>query len=166
MKKAVFLLLVCVGFFSAPVLLFAENGVEIGLRELLPVHIALMSLAGAGMITGAIIARYFKRRTKQWVKLHKAFQWGSAVSAVLGIVAAVIMVEVTTGVHLRVAHSIVAAASFGAIILAITAGYGFLRKKTHKKELRIMHRWLGRVAITAWLVTIVLGLFTPLAGIF
>jgi preprotein translocase subunit YajC len=166
MRKVIFFFFVGVGFFVAPVLLFADNSVEIGLRELLPVHIVLMSLAGAGMITGAIIARYFKRRTKKWVKLHKAFQWGSAVCAVLGIVAAVIMVEVTTGIHLRVAHSIVAVASFGAIVLAITAGYGFLRRKTHKKELRIMHRWLGRVAILAWLVTITLGLFTPLAGIF
>jgi preprotein translocase subunit YajC len=166
MKKALFFVFLCVVFFITPVLLFADNGVEIGLRELLPVHIVLMSLAGAGMITGAIIARYFKRKAKKWVKLHKGFQWGSAVSAVLGIVAAVIMVEVTTGVHLRVAHSIVAVVSFGAIMLAITAGYGFLRRKTHKKELRIMHRWLGRVAILAWLVTIALGLFTPLAGIF
>ncbi|MBN1686860.1 MAG: hypothetical protein JW852_09415 [Spirochaetales bacterium] len=147
--------------------LFAQsNGSELGLQVLLPVHIALMSLSGAGLITGALIAKYRKSKSKNWLKQHKAFQWSSAVIALLGIATAVIMVEIVTGVHLRVAHSIFAAASFALIVLAIIAAYGLLKRKTHKKELRIVHRWVGRFGILAWIVTIVLGLFTPLAGIF
>ena len=147
--------------------LFAQGGgVELGLRELLPVHITLMSLSGAGMITGALIAKYRKSKSKNWLKQHKAFQSGSAVLALLGIVTAVIMVEVTTGMHLRVAHSIVAVVSFAFVVLAIIAGYGVLKGKKHKKELRIVHPWLGRITILAWIATILLGLFTPMAGIF
>lgn len=156
---------VCSVILAQP--LFAQGGgVELGLRELLPVHIALMSLSGAGMITGALIAKYRKGKSKNWLKQHEAFQWSSAIFALLGIVTAVIMVEVTTGMHLRVAHSIVAAVSFVFVILAIIAAYGLLKRKTHKKELRIVHHWLGRITILAWMVTIVLGLYTPMAGIF
>jgi len=76
------------------------------------------------------------------------------------------MVEKSTGEHIAVAHSIIATATFGAIILTIIVAYGFLKMQKHKKEMRVMHRWLGRITITAWIVTIVLGLLTPLAGIF
>ncbi len=149
-----------------PSLFAANNGFELGLSELLPIHIALMSLTGVSLLVGGVIAKYRKNKSKNWLKQHKIFQWSGALFGLLGIVTAVIMVEVTTGMHLNVTHSIVAAVSFGIIILAITAAYGFLKKKKHKKELRIVHRWLGRIAITAWLVTIGLGLYTPMAGIF
>jgi len=166
MKKTLVFVCAVIGFLAAPVFVFADNGVEFGFSELLPIHIALMSASGVGMITGAGIAKYKKGKSKNWLNLHKTFQWSSAILAVLGIVSAVIMVEISTGIHLRVAHSIVAAVSFGGIVLAIAAAYGLLRKKNHKKELRIAHRWIGRITIVAWLATIVLGLFTPLAGIF
>ena len=165
MRKVVCVIFV-IGLFLAPAQLFADNGLELGLNELLPVHIALMSLSGAGFITGGIIARYRKKKSKNWLKQHKAFQWSSAVLALLGVIAAVIMVENATGIHLRVTHSIVAASSFALSVVAIIAAYTFLRKKKHKKDLRIIHRWLGRTAIVAWLATIALGLFTPLANIF
>ncbi len=166
MKKVTFFAIGLIVFFAAAVPLFAQDGREIGLRELLPVHIALMSLAGAGMLGASLLARYGKGNVKHWFQWHKRIQWGSAVSATLGVIVAVIMVEITTGIHLRVAHSIVAVVSFGLMVLAIIAAYGFLRRRHHKKELRIMHRRLGRIAVLTWLVVIVLGLFTPLAGIF
>ena len=147
--------------------LFAENGgFEFGFRQLLTTHIIAMSLSGAALLIGGIIAKYRKKKSKNWLKQHKAFQWSGAVLGLIGIGFAVWMVEISTGLHLNVTHSIVAVTSFGLIILAIVAAYGLLKKKNHKKQLRIVHRWLGRITIVAWLVTIALGLFTPLAGIF
>ncbi len=162
---SVFAVLVASGVF-APSIFAADNGFEFGFSQLLPIHIAAMSLSGASLLTGGAIARYRKNKTKNWLKQHKAFQWSGAVLGLLGIAAAVTMVEVSTEMHLNVRHSIVAVTSFAFIVLAIIAAYVFLRKKKHKKEFRIIHRWLGRIAILAWLYTIVLGLFTPLAGIF
>ena len=48
----------------------------------------------------------------------------------------------------------------------LTARFKELLHKKYKKELRIIHRWSGRITILAWIATIILGLFTPLAGIF
>jgi uncharacterized membrane protein YozB (DUF420 family) len=68
------------------------------------------------------------------------------------------MAEVTFGTHLNAPHSIVAVVSLSLVTLAIVAGYGFIKLKRNKKELRVMHRWIGRSAITLWLLTILLGL--------
>ena len=144
--------------------LFAQSdGFSLGWSELLPIHIAAMSTSGASMIFGMLIARYRKGKSKNWLKQHKAFQWSGAILGAIGITTAIIMVEVTFGTHLNVPHSIIAVVSFVFIVLAIIAAYGFLKRKKHKKELRIVHRWIGRTAIVAWLVTILFGLFV--AGI-
>jgi hypothetical protein len=160
-----FVLLVASGLF-APYLFAADSTFEFGFSQLLPIHIAAMSLSGASILTGGIIARYRKNKSRNWLKQHKAFQWSGAGLGLLGIASAVTMVQVSTKMHFNVTHSIVAVSSFAFIILAIIAAYGFLKKKKHRKELRIVHRWLGRITIVAWLVTIALGLLTPLAGIF
>ena len=144
--------------------LFAQSdGFTLGWDQLLPVHISAMSMAGACMIVGAYIARYRKKKTKNWLKQHKTFQWTSAVLAAIGITTGIIMVQVTIGIHLRVPHSIIALASFILIVSAITVAYGFLKGKKYKKQKRILHRWVGRVTIIAWLTTILFGLFA--AGI-
>jgi uncharacterized membrane protein YozB (DUF420 family) len=158
-------LLVASGLF-APYIFAADGDFEFGFSQLLPIHIAAMSLSGASILTGGLIARYRKNKSKNWLKQHKAFQWSGAVLGLLGIATAVTMVEVSTEMHLNVTHSIVAVISFSFIVLAIIAAYVFLKKKKHKKEFRITHRWLGRITIVAWLITIAFGLFTPLAGIF
>ena len=149
----------------ATVPLFAQaEGFSLGWQELLPVHIAAMSLSGALMITGMLIARYRKKKSKNWLRQHKIFQWSSAILGLIGIITSFTMVEVTFGTHLNVPHSYVAVVSFLVIVLAIVAAYTFLKRKKNKKEFRIIHRWIGRVGILAWLVTIVFGLFA--AGVF
>ena len=160
-KWKVFASIVLLIAIAGPV--FADSGIEIGYSQVLPVHIALMSLAFVSMTSGATIARYLKKN-KKWLKLHKTFQWTSAVAGILGVAAGIVLVEVSSGIHLRVAHTIIALASVVLIILAIVVAYGFLKRKKHKKELRILHRWIGRLTITGFLVTIVFGLFQ--AGIF
>jgi len=168
MKKASILALSYLASSAAfaPAVFAAGNGIGLGLQELLPVHIALMSLSGAALIVGSLLAKYGKGKIAQWLKWHKTLQVSAGFLGLLGIVAAIIMVEDATGAHLRVAHSIVAVVSLGLIVLSITVAFGFLKGKKYKKELRVAHRWLGRITTTAWIATILLGLFTPLAGIF
>ena len=140
------------------------GGIELGREQLLPVHIVAMSLAAALMSVGGIIARYYKKKTKNWLKLHKTFQWSAAILGVLGIVGGFVMVEVSTGMHFRVGHAVVALVSLILIALAVIVAYGFLKGTKHKKETRIMHRWIGRLTIVSFLTTIVFGLFA--AGVF
>ena len=130
---------------------------------LLPVHISAMALSGVGMITGFLILKYRGGNPGNRLRMHKMLQWCSAVIGAAGVVSAVIMVEDTFGTHLNVPHSIFAVASFALVVLALVVGYGVLRKKRNKKQMRTVHIWMSRIAILAWLVTIVLGLLA--AGI-
>ena len=160
--KRVFLANYLVLLLSVP--LFAQgDGFTLGWDQLLPVHIVAMSLSGLGMIIGGFIARYRKKASKNWLKQHKSFQWTSAALAAIGIATGIVMVQVTTGIHLRVTHAVIALISFIFIVSAIAVAYGFLKGKKYKKQKRIMHRWIGRLTIVAWLTTILFGLFA--AGI-
>lgn len=132
---------------------------DLGRTELLPVHIVAMSVSTGCMMIGWFIARYLKKKSRRWLKLHRGFQWAAAVLAVFGIATGVVMVENTTGMHFRVTHSIVAFASLALIAVSIIVAYLFLKGKKAKKQLRTTHRWIGRIAILAFLVTIFLGLF-------
>lgn len=147
-------------FIILPVSVFAQSsgGFELGRETLLPIHIPLMSIAFASMSTGAFIARYRKQKTKNWLKLHKTFQWTSAIAGVLGIITGFVMVQNYTQKHFRVAHSFIALASLLLIVCAVVLAYGFLKRKNHKKELRIMHRWIGRFTILSFLTTVVFGI--------
>lgn len=140
------------------------DGFSLGWDQLLPIHIVAMSLAGTGMIIGMYIARYRKKKTRTWMKQHKTVQWISSTIAAFGIATGVVMVQVTTGIHLRVPHTIIALISFILVVSAIAVAYGFLKGKKNKKQKRILHRWIGRMTIISWLVTILLGLFA--AGVF
>lgn len=157
-RKRVAVLVILLAIFGTSPLFAAGIGTW-GRTELLPVHIVTMSLSTAGMIVGWYIARFLRTRNKQWLKLHRGFQWSSAILAVLGIVTGVVMVENTTGIHLRVTHAIIALVSLVLIVGAISAAYLFLKGKKAKKQLRLVHRWTGRFAILAFLVTIFFGLF-------
>ena len=68
------------------------------------------------------------------------------------------MVQNYTQKHFRVAHSFIALASLLLIVCAVVLAYGFLKRKNHKKELRIMHRWIGRFTILSFLTTVVFGI--------
>ncbi len=48
--------------------------IQIGRDQLLPVHIAALSTAFVLMAIGGTIARYMKKKAKNWLKLHKRFQ--------------------------------------------------------------------------------------------
>lgn len=156
-------LLISSALFSPQPVSAQSDGFPLGWQELLPVHISAMALAGMSLIIGGLIARYRKGKSKKWLRQHKTFQWSGTIFAVIGVATSIVMVEVTFGTHLNAPHSIIALVSLCLILLAIVVAYGFLKRKKHKKELRVMHRWIGRFTILAWLVTILFGFFA--AGI-
>ena len=59
-------LLVASGLF-APYIFAADGDFEFS--QLLPIHIAAMSLSGASILTGGLIARYRKNKSKNWLKI-------------------------------------------------------------------------------------------------
>lgn len=110
-----------------------ESGkIQIGRDQLLPILIVALSTAFVLMTNGGTIARYMKKKANNWLKLHKRFHWTAAIVGLLGIASGIVMVQVTHGIHLRVAHTVVALVSAILIILAIVVAYGFLKEKKMK----------------------------------
>jgi hypothetical protein len=68
------------------------------------------------------------------------------------------MVQASGGPHLRVLHDV-----FGAITIVVgflTGAGGLITTKvrSHRKQLRTIHLWVGRVAVIFFLLTVLAGL--------
>lgn len=135
---------------NSPILMYAG---------FLPIHAILMSVSFLLMLSGMIISRYLKKR-RWWLKVHRAVGLTGGITGILGIVIAAYMVGATTGIHLRVGHSIVGLITVLVIILTPILGFViFSAKPEYKKRVRLFHRWSGRITLIMMAVTITFGLF-------
>ncbi|NPU83170.1 MAG: hypothetical protein HPY65_01685 [Syntrophaceae bacterium] len=121
------------------------------------IHGLLMG-TGFGLMTLAGIVSRFLKRKRWWLKGHRALGIAGAVMLVPGAAAAYFLVEASTGVHLQEPHTWLGAAvlvlSFTAPIVGILA----FRIRAHAARLRMVHRWSGRLALAAALLTVLTGL--------
>lgn len=164
-RKAIFApAFFAVSFGLSQPLFAAVSKPDPALRKLLPVHVVLMSVSASLLVAGAVVARIGKGNITHWFQRHKALEWSGGVLGLAGIIVAVIMVQAAGRVHFRVPHSIFATVSFMFLVVSIITAYGFLKGKHYKKRLRVVHRWLGRLTVLAWVLTILLGLLTLLTG--
>jgi hypothetical protein len=128
-----------------------------------PIHAVLM-VTGLSLITGGmLVARYGKRRFKNWLLIHQITGLSGLIFGAMGLISAFVMVQLSSGIHFRVPH-----AFFGLFTLLIFTstpilGFTMLRvNKTYRKQLRRVHRWLGRITITLMILTIFSGLIQAL----
>jgi hypothetical protein len=128
--------------------------------NLLLVHIVLMSLSFVLMSIALLLARYL-RKVRGWLNLHRILGVCGACLGGIGIGVAAVMVQLTTGMHLRVIHSFAGLASLTVLAAAPIVGQTIFtaKRKEMKIFLRMWHKWIGRIAILIMLGTIVLGLF-------
>jgi hypothetical protein len=111
------------------------------------------------MVFGMLVSRYMKKK-RWWLKVHRPIGITGASLGVIGIVSAVIMVSVLSGIHLRVLHSYVGLFAILALIATPILGQSIFKVKKEKKPtFRKSHRWFGRIALLLMLITIILGLF-------
>ena len=120
-------------------------------------HLTLMSLSFLLMLFGMIISRYMKKR-RWWLKAHRPMGIAGAVLGVAGVVSAYYMVELTSGAHLRILHSVLGIITMAVFMITPIVGQMFLKLRWNKQLLRKTHRWLGRLALLLMAVVIVLGL--------
>ncbi len=125
-------------------------------------HAGAMGAGFLFMAAGAGIAR-FHRQQRWWLKTHKTFGMTGSFVMLLGLVAAVFMVDQNGSGHIKVPH-----AGFGLVMILlalITPVLGQLQFKIREKakQLREKHRWSGRITLIVGLVTILSGLLA--AGI-
>jgi hypothetical protein len=119
-------------------------------------HATFLSIGFLLMAAGIGIARYLRDR-KWWLKVHKPIGVTGAVSSVIGLVIGYFMVEMTTGIHFRVLHAAFGGTTVLLAILTPIMGQAFLKRKTNKQQLRLVHRYLGRITILMMAATIALG---------
>ena len=128
-------------------------------RAALLIHAWLMASAFLAMSFGILIPRYMKKN-RWWLRAHRGLGVAGPCLGALGVGAAVYLVGISTGIHLRVLHAyvgLVAAAGF--ITTPLLCRYLFAAPKEKKKPLRAAHRWAGRAALLLYLGAVVLGLF-------
>jgi hypothetical protein len=127
---------------------------------LVPVHALLMASSFVLLFAGMLFPRYFKRR-RWWLKAHRRIGIAGSALGVAGVVVAGYMISRTTGVHLRVLHSVSGLATIVLMLISPFLGHFMLKIRKHPKrakKVRAVHRWLGRATLLAMAVTIVLGL--------
>jgi hypothetical protein len=112
--------------------------------------------AGFLLMSAGVSVATFMRSKRWWLKMHKVF--GIAVVACMfaGFFAAVIFVEDSSGIHFRILHARTGAVTI--IVAAITPILGFMHFKIRNPQVKVIHKWLGRAALTFALATIILGL--------
>jgi len=122
-----------------------------------PVHAILMGSAVLSLLTAAW-AVTLGRRHKGSFHLHKTAAVTAFVLLAAGLVVAIGMVQASGGPHLRVLHGVFGATT---IVVGFLTGAGGLittRVRSHRKQLRIIHLWVGRVAVILFLLTVLAGL--------
>lgn len=129
-------------------------------------HIILMSIAGISSVTAIIYARYLKKKTKAWMKIHKILGITALFSFLLGFLSAFFMLGGFSGYHFTNNHAYWGLTSIIIVLCTTLMGLRMTGKKTSsaiKKKIRIIHPWFGRIAVVSILITNFLGLL--IAGI-
>lgn len=119
-------------------------------------HAVLMGTGVALLVAGIFIARMKKQNW--WMKGHRAVMLAGTAVTAAGLLYGIYMIQVSTGVHLRVVHTYLGVLAL--LLNLAMAAVGMLLPRLAKSNpgARAAHRWLGRVTIVVILVTVLAGL--------
>lgn len=126
-------------------------------------HILFMSASVVLMSIGVTIARFFRKK-KWWLKVHRTLGILSALSTGVGLGSIILFVEYTGGKHFSVPHTWVGIVAVIGAFFVPMLGQAFLKLKWRKQQLRIFHRWGGRVTVSLMGIAALMGL--RLMGVF
>lgn len=129
---------------------------------LIVVHLLLMFAASLCLLAGVGVAM-FGRKRKFWLKGHKNLNSAGGILLAAGGVMAFVSVILAGTDHLAGFHHRIGAIAVMVAFLTLFLGFYSL-KAANKSDLRMAHRWSGRLSLFAILVTLALGL--AMIGIF
>ncbi len=124
-------------------------------------HMILMISFLVLFTVGIITARYYKKRTSNWLKIHKFLMISGLGSAFLGITWIVYVIQVDVGIHFTVPHHFLGAITFIVAAAAPFLGFKLMSRNTGnsvKPVLRKFHKLTGRLSFLLILSTIFTGL--------
>ncbi|MEA3486086.1 MAG: hypothetical protein U9R20_00285 [Thermodesulfobacteriota bacterium] len=119
-------------------------------------------LAGLfSMVAGVTIAMS-ARRKKWWLSIHKKLGYTGYSSVILGFIAALYMVYRYTGEHFAVPHTYLGLVTILSVSFTYTMGIMQFKARRKAVNIRLIHRWSGRVTLSLMLLNVLSGFF--LAG--
>ena len=123
------------------------------MEALLPLHIALMSIAIMLVIAAALIA---KGRKKNWLKTHKKFALAGVVISILGAACIASQKIAHHYHHFRTPHALAGLVTLCFLLITPLIGAS-IAKKPHL--LRPIHRAFGRITSGILLLTGCMGVY-------
>lgn len=114
------------------------------------------------LLMGVAAVRYFRRK-RWWLKLHRYAGLAGSLAFLPGIIMAFLMVSQAGEAHLKLPHAWLGAAAVLLAIITPVLGQMQFHWKAKAQKLRGLHRWSGRLALTAVALNLLSGLW--LAGI-
>ncbi len=124
---------------------------------LLQTHAGFMILTVCVLLTGALIARFMKKRP-WWLKTHRSLAITGVILFLIAVAAIAIQITLTERAHFRVPHSWVGLVAFICVLLTPTLGFLQFKVKNVAAKLRGFHRWSGRITICLMIINVILGL--------
>jgi uncharacterized membrane protein len=120
-------------------------------------HAVLMIMGLLLLSTGMLIARYMKNR-HWWLRAHKMMGISGAIVVISGLVMAIYMVSLSTGVHFRVPHAYLGPIIIIFVVMTPILGYAQFKSVSEAVKIRTIHRWSGRITLALILLNIISGL--------
>jgi hypothetical protein len=120
-------------------------------------HKLLIILATLAMMTGVSTAVFF-RRNRHWLKIHKYFNSLGGILLAAGVLMAAAMIAEQQGEHFQGYHPFAGGITFILAALSISLGFYQFRAGARMPQVRILHRWAGRLTLLSLVITIILGL--------
>jgi len=120
-------------------------------------HALLIALGFLMILSGILIAHY--RVGQNWLKKHKFLNISGVLLILIAIISNILQIDLIYGRHLRILHSYLGLISALTLFTIPILGYSIFKvNKQRVKQFRLIHRWLGRTALTLVLVTALMGI--------
>jgi hypothetical protein len=123
-----------------------------------PYHAIFMSLSMI-FLTAAMFCVVYKRNLKKkYLSYHHYLGTLGVVSAIIGLIIGIYMVNQLDSGHIRILHSGLAVLDLIVAIVALVLGIVFMTKKDLKRKVRKPHMYIGGLAIFLMAVVVLMGL--------
>ena len=125
---------------------------------MLEIHAGFMLAGFFLMLTGVTIAMS-ARKKKWWLSIHKKLGSAGSSCVILGFIAALYMVSRDTGEHFAVPHTYLGIVTILAVLFTYTMGIMQFKVRRKIVNIRLIHRWSGRVTLSLMLLNALSGFF-------
>jgi hypothetical protein len=121
---------------------------------------AVAMAAGFLLIAAGFVVVRFYRQNRAWLKIHKTAGIIGSLCFLMGLTAAVAMVSQAGEGHVKVPHAWLGMATVFVAVTTPILGQLQFKIRARIQQMRIMHRWFGRLTLVMVLLTLLSGLRT------